>query len=559
MFAFRNLGLRQKFALLIGLLVATAAVVAGTQWTVNRASAEVVRVTQQRYDSYRLADELRQSSDDLTRLVRTYVATGEPKWQQQYQEVIDIRAGKQPRPAGYEGIYWDFRAADKAVPGTAGEAVALLELMKRTGFTDAELAKLSDANERSAKLAQTEQVAMDLVKAAASASDGADKAAADRAKARDLVFGPEYVRTKANIMVPIDEFFKLLDARTQGAIDAASEQASFWRNVQVASSFVMLALFMLVFHGVFSYIIGAVQQAVDVTGAVARGDLTRSVTGSGRDEMAQLLRSFDAMQQGLANMATTVRTSSDSVASASNEIAQGNMDLSARTEAQASALQETAASMEQMASTVKQNAESASVGNQLANKASTVATEGGEVVARVVETMRGITESSDKIADIINVIDGIAFQTNLLALNAAVEAARAGEQGRGFAVVAGEVRNLAGRSAEAAKDIKRLISESSERVHAGTKLVEQAGATMTDVVDSIHRVTSIMGEISAASSEQSAGVNQIGEAVSQMDQATQQNAAMVEEISAAARGLSDQAQTLVGAVAVFKLRAAATV
>ncbi len=248
-----------------------------------------------------------------------------------------------------------------------------------------------------------------------------------------------------------------------------------------------------------------------------------------------------------------MRNSSDSIATGSAQIASGNADLSQRTEEQASALEETAASMEQLGSTVKANADSAREANQLAISASTVAIQGGEVVGQVVETMKGINDSSKRIADIISVIDGIAFQTNILALNAAVEAARAGEQGRGFAVVASEVRSLAQRSAEAAKEIKVLITASVERVEQGTTLVGQAGTTMVEVVSSIKRVTDIMGEISAASTEQSAGVSQVGEAVSQMDQVTQQNAALVEESAAAAESLKSQAQQLVQAVAVFKI------
>ncbi|MBK6387106.1 MAG: chemotaxis protein [Rhodoferax sp.] len=263
-----------------------------------------------------------------------------------------------------------------------------------------------------------------------------------------------------------------------------------------------------------------------------------------------------ALKAALERMQTavsSVRASASGMEVASAEIAQGNHDLSARTEQQASALEETAASMEELSATVKQNADSARQANQLAMSASTVAVKGGEVVGQVVETMKGINDSSRKIADIISVIDGIAFQTNILALNAAVEAARAGEQGRGFAVVASEVRSLAGRSAEAAKEIKALIGASVERVEQGTTLVDQAGVTMTEVVSSIRRVTDLMGEISAASNEQSSGVSQVGEAVTQMDQATQQNAALVEEMAAAASSLKSQAQELVATVAVFKL------
>ena len=301
---------------------------------------------------------------------------------------------------------------------------------------------------------------------------------------------------------------------------------------------------------------GEPSEAAEMARAAAQGDFTHAVSVRPGDTVS-LLASLGAMQGSLAKVVSTVRHGSEGVATASAEIAQGNNDLSARTEQQASALEETAASMEELGATVKQNADSAKQANQLAQSASTVAIKGGEVVGQVVETMKGINESSRKISDIISVIDGIAFQTNILALNAAVEAARAGEQGRGFAVVASEVRSLAGRSAEAAKEIKSLINASVERVEHGTTLVDQAGVTMTEVVGSIRRVTDIMGEISAASNEQSMGVAQVGEAVTQMDQATQQNAALVEEMAAAASSLKGQAQELVQAVAFFKVGGAA--
>jgi len=286
---------------------------------------------------------------------------------------------------------------------------------------------------------------------------------------------------------------------------------------------------------------------------ISVGNLTEHIHSSGRDEAAEMLTALKDMQQSLIKMVSQVRSGSQRVADASAEIAQGNNDLSARTEQQASALEQTAASMEQLGATVKQNSDGARQANQLALSASAVAVQGGEVVAQVVDTMKGINDSSRRIADIISVIDGIAFQTNILALNAAVEAARAGEQGRGFAVVASEVRSLAGRSAEAAKEIKSLIGASVERVEQGSAQVEKARDTMTEVVGSIRRVTDLMGEISAASNEQAMGVAQVGEAVAQMDQTTQQNAALVEQMAAAASSLKSQAQELVGTVAAFKV------
>jgi methyl-accepting chemotaxis protein len=294
------------------------------------------------------------------------------------------------------------------------------------------------------------------------------------------------------------------------------------------------------------------EELKQVADAVAAGNLATDIPVRQGDR-GSILLALKTMRDSLAVTVRSVRQSADSVATGSTQIAMGNADLSVRTEQQASSLQETAASMEQLGSTVSQNAENAAQANQLAAGASEVAIQGGQVVAEVVETMKGINDSSKKIADIISVIDGIAFQTNILALNAAVEAARAGEQGRGFAVVAAEVRSLAQRSAAAAKEIKVLITASVDRVDAGTVLVDRAGTTMQQVVHSIRRLTDIVAEISSASREQSSGVSQVGEAVTQMDQVTQQNAALVEESAAAAESLKQQAHGLVQTVAVFQL------
>ncbi len=353
----------------------------------------------------------------------------------------------------------------------------------------------------------------------------------------------------------VDAMIQFQESQMQLAKADAGAAIGQIHSTSLLSGVVALLLASLAAVWITRAVTRPINQAVGVARAVAGGDLSLAFDAEGKNETGLLLHALKDMQAALVKVVSDVRHGSESVATASAEIAQGNQDLSSRTESQASALEQTAASMEELGSQVKQNADNARQANQLAMNASTVAVQGGEVVAQVVQTMQGINESSRKIADIISVIDGIAFQTNILALNAAVEAARAGEQGRGFAVVASEVRSLAGRSADAAKEIKSLIGTSVERVEQGASLVDKAGVTMTEVVASIRRVTDIMGEISSASSEQSAGVAQVGEAVTQMDHTTQQNAALVEQMAAAASSLKSQASELVQTVAVFKLNA----
>jgi len=377
-------------------------------------------------------------------------------------------------------------------------------------------------------------------------------------EAADKVFTSVFVPGATSYQALMQELLKMQRAKIDASAVRIDEVAASSRNLLY-----VLALLVLVFGAGSSWLLTTgitvpLQQAVTAARRVAGGDLTGHIDDSARDETGQLLTALKEMNASLLGIVTEVRSGTDHITTSSSEIAAGNQDLSRRTEQQAGALEETASSMEELTSTVKHNADNARQANQLAASAAQVAVKGGQVVSQVVDTMDSINQSSRKIVDIIAVIDGIAFQTNILALNAAVEAARAGEQGRGFAVVATEVRNLAQRSASAAKEIKELIGDSVEKVNQGSKLVADAGSTMDEIVTSVHRVSDIITEITAASTEQSAGINEVYQAIGAMDGVTQQNAALVEQAAAAAESMQQQAAALAQAVSVFKVDGSAT-
>ncbi len=441
------------------------------------------------------------------------------------------------------------RDAEIAAATTAHEALQTDLKSRKIAVTGAEDA----TDEERSRFAQIERVeaiyspiALGIVKLA---RDGRRDEAIDKI---NIECRPQL----AELLKAVREYMEYGKQPAQQRVTADDTAYSTQRILLLAVSAVAAVVAALLGWMITRRLVGSLgAEPVDLSGVarrVADGDL-RPIRGAAEAGSGSVLASMGAMQAQLVGLIGQVRKSAEAIATASAQIAQGNQDLSGRTEEQASALEQTASSMEQLGSTVRQNADNARQASQLAEQSSSVAVKGGEVVGQVVDTMKGINDSSRRIADIIAVIDGIAFQTNILALNAAVEAARAGEQGRGFAVVAGEVRTLAQRSAEAAKEIKSLITASVARVAQGTALVDQAGATMTEVVGSIQRVTDIVSEISAASAEQSSRVAQVGAAVSQIDQTTQQNAALVEQSAAAAASLKAQAQELVRAVAVFKL------
>ncbi|MES2161698.1 MAG: methyl-accepting chemotaxis protein [Pseudomonadota bacterium] len=375
-----------------------------------------------------------------------------------------------------------------------------------------------------------------------------------KAEARSVATGSSVATTTQLV----EQLNRMVKVNVDGGKQASVAATVVFSNARLASILLLslnIVIGMALAMWVARIVSTPLQEAVALAREVAGGDLTRTIDVKSACETGQLMQALKDMTGNLQTLVSQVRSGTDTIATASGQIASGNQDLSSRTEQQASSLEETASSMEELTSTVKQNADNARQANVLAQSASGIAVKGGDVVGQVVGTMASINESSRKIVDIISVIDGIAFQTNILALNAAVEAARAGEQGRGFAVVASEVRNLAQRSAAAAKDIKQLIGDSVEKVETGSQLVEQAGRTMTEIVASISRVTDIMAEITSASVEQSSGIEQVNTAIVQMDQVTQQNAALVEQAAAAAESMQEQAASLSEVVSVFKLLA----
>ncbi|MET0333896.1 MAG: methyl-accepting chemotaxis protein [Rhizobacter sp.] len=435
---------------------------------------------------------------------------------------------------------------------------AVGEFFKSNNNTDAKtIAALREEIGKMADTAEDKKVMADIAAKGVALMANVKKATAlseagDRAAVATLVKG-DYAQSATAYLGAIDGFVKL--QRSKGEQAEAEAEAARGRILLIGAALTAFIIGLACF--VAAMLVRSIRQPLEesirVAGAIAEGDLTQSISAHRRDEFGSLMRALQHMNESLGRVVGNVRSSTDSISTASSEIATGNTDLSQRTEQTASNLQQAASSMEQLTGTVRQSADSARQANQLASSAAEVAQRGGNVVSQVVTTMDEINNSSKKIADIIGVIDGIAFQTNILALNAAVEAARAGEQGRGFAVVAAEVRSLAGRSAEAAKEIKSLIGASVEKVETGSRLVADAGSTMNEIVGSVQRVSDIIGEITAASSEQSDGIGQINVAVTQLDQMTQQNAALVEESAAAAESLREQARKLADVVAVFKV------
>ncbi|WP_337880134.1 methyl-accepting chemotaxis protein [Rheinheimera sp.] len=538
-----NLTVKQLFTVLVLVMAALMAALAVAQYRLSELNQQVSRTHQQRYQSYLLADELRQSSDDLTRLARTYVVTQDPRYEQVYNRILRIRNGELPRPQDYQRIYWDFYTADGRPPRPDSNGqMPLLELMQQAGFTEQELAKLAEASQNSNALVNTEVIAMNAVKGLV--PDGKGQfvpGKADLAQARALMHDDAYHQSKARIMRPIDEFFVLLDTRTLDAVQQAEEAAATMKTVIYVMQLAIVLLLALALS--YSYLLlrkklgGEPQYAEQVISRVAAGDLTVKVQLLNGDH-SSMLAGMAKMIAKLSQIIQQVRASTDSLLVASEQMNATAQALSQSSSQQAASVEETSAAMEQMSVSISQNSDNAKTTNEIATKAASRAQHGGQAVLQTVSAMKQIAQK-------ISIVDDIAYQTNLLALNAAIEAGRAGEHGRGFAVVAAEVRKLAARSQTAAKEIGEVAGQS-------VTLAEQAGGLLAQIVPAIEQTAELVQEIAASSQEQSAGTCGINEAIAQISLTTQHNAAASEELSSTSEQLTQQAEDLQQMVSYFK-------
>ncbi|MYN07696.1 methyl-accepting chemotaxis protein [Pseudoduganella aquatica] len=541
-----TLSLKQTISLFLAVMAGLAGLTMWGLTQVTRAQSGVSAATAARYQSYLLADELRQSSDDLTRLARTYVVTGDAAFERQYGEILEIRNGARPRPKDYERIYWDFVAAGQPKPGGDTAAVPLLELMKKAGFSEKELGKLREASAQSDDLVKAETVAMNAVKGLY--DDGAGrftkKGEPNPELARRLTHDAAYHQNKAKIMKPVNEFLALLDQRTGDAVHAAEAAAA--RALQVtmallAFSVLVSALAMyLLYRSLMRQLGGEPAYTADIVREIAQGNLGVAMALR-RGDKSSVLYAMNGMVAKLSSVLREVSGSALALTRASEEISGTAQSLSQASSQQAASVEQTSASVEQMTASVSQNTGNARVTDGIAAQAAQEAIEGGQAVKSTVSAMRQIAQK-------IVIIDDIAYQTNLLALNAAIEAARAGDHGKGFAVVASEVRKLAERSQVAAQEIGEVASSSVE-------LAERAGKLLDQMVPNIKRTSDLVQEITAASEEQNSGLAQINLAVGQLSETTQHNAAGSEQLASTAEEMSVRAEELQAAVSFFKVAA----
>jgi methyl-accepting chemotaxis protein len=624
--------IKTQFIILASATGVAIAGLVGSLWGYDGAASDVTSAYDQKYRSYLLADGFRQSSDDLTRLVRTYAETADPSYKDQYNAVVEIRNGTRARPEDYHRIYWDFVAGGEAKPRPDGAAISIHDLMKQAGFTDEEFGLLDEAGKRSDALIKLETEAMDLVENVATLGQDAQR------KATQMLNSPDYHRFKSEIMKPVDAFFVKLEERTQTAVDEANARASFYWAMTITAMSALALMLVIVGYVTFKRIIGGMYRLSSSMGQVADGQLETQIDlAKNDDEIGDMGKALEIFRQGaianrrleqeaeearkraeiervamqekaeadaterlriatsglaaglkrlasgdlafqlneafaqdfealrqdfnrsVAQLGTTLSEISGSISNldtGTREIAAGTDDLSKRTEQQAASLEETAAALDEITVNVANSSKRTEEAKNVAGRANHSAAESAQVVSHAEEAMRKIEESSQQISNIIGVIDEIAFQTNLLALNAGVEAARAGEAGKGFAVVAQEVRELAQRSAQAAKEIKGLIHNSSAEVENGVKLVRDAGSALKTISGFIVEINAHMESIATSAKEQSVGLAEVNTAVNAMDQTTQQNAAMVEQSNAASNTLANEAVRLRELVSQFRLEGA---
>ena len=579
-----NLSVKQLcYSVLIGTLAFLSCILALSILS-QRADREVSGRAELRYRSYLLADELRQSSDDLTRLARTYVVTGDPRYEQQYADVLAIRNGQKPRPQAYERIYWDFVAAGDAQPRPDGDAVPLLDLMKRNGFSAEELAKLEQARANSDALVKTEVKAMNAVKGLFEDAQGAFtvKGAPDLELARKLMHSTDYHRFKANIMKPVDEFFVLLDQRTALAIDEARDRAGLYQALLIGTIVAMLLVNGFLAWQLLRRVVHPLRALADVLiGMHTDRDLTRRVPESGaRDEYGQVASALNGMFALMQTSMEVVRQGSKALLEAARQLSRSAEHVQSRSHSQSEAAASTAAAVEQLAVSIAHVADSAAATSRLADAATVRSEEGAQVVHQAMVGISSIAENvnvssalaqslarrSEDIQGIVRVIKEVADQTNLLALNAAIEAARAGEQGRGFAVVADEVRKLAERTATSTAEITGMIQhvstdtrevastmeQSTGRVTAGVEMAEKAALALTEIREGTAQTLAKVVDIADATQEQSAASNEIARHVEQIAQMTEENNQAAVESAQLATRLEALAVDLQGEVERFK-------
>lgn len=524
-----------------------------------RSVTEYSRIYQHTIKSSAIARQYQQNSAFLTQFVRSYVATGDAKYEQAYNDCIAISGGTKPTPINYDrGIYWSIYLGSGKKPSYDGETKSYSNVMKDLNFSKEMFDYLTLSKSRSEELVKLEVQAMEIIKNIPRNPDGSipDEYKGRQLEAIELVNGKSYEESVEQIMTPINQFFDKLDSDNNLNLQNAAGE------VKKDTILFFICLFIVGFSVViFLASLGRkigknLRLCVSLASEISHGNLTVKIDPSkyrGHSEFDSLLSSFDEMVSRLREIITRVLESSREISEAATEIAQGNTDLSSRTETQASHLEETASSMEQIASTIKSSADNSLRGNQMMQDSEKSVQEAGEIIEATTNNIELVFEASNKITDITKIIENIAFQTNILALNAAVEAARAGEQGKGFAVVASEVRNLAQTSQSSVKDITSLIADSNDKIRIATETARKSKEIFMDIEQKIEDTSKIMQDISAMAIEQQAGVDQVNMAVSQMDQSTQQNATLVEQATASSEALMGQAKELVDLMHFFKV------